>query len=826
MSMLNFKYGAYSNLPSKISNGTIYVTTDEKAMYVDLNDNRIRLSQIITLSTHDWKQLPPPYSKEAFYYLTDSNALLKYNGDGTSATGWVQINSTAEIDGILESLGFHGAVADLNNVTDAAHGDIYRVGNQSYVYNANITEGSKWVAIGKIGAEIVDLEAAVAALQTTIAGHGSDISTLKTDVDAAEAAIANLEALAGFKGKVDSLPTSAIVGDIYLVGTTYNVCVKIESGAPKWEPIVNESARIEALRAEIARVEAAAGTAEGVKKIQEELTRVAGLVDDDTTGLEATKEIADNAAKAISQYSTAHANDYNNAKIDELVADAKAAGTGASSALDAYKETNDEAVNELSDEVDTLKNANFVKADGTVEMNGNLDLGTHKIVDLAAPEANGDAANKKYVDDAVKVAKDAADAADTKAGNAATAAANAATRIDTIEQGATLKTFKAIEEALSGKQATIPENTYDAYGSAAAVETKLLGDAEKDSVSSNTIAGAHKAAAAAQSTATDAANAAAAITNGATAKTLKELEEKISGISGNIGDLDKTFAKDEDVENALNELKGSNDDGTVYSGTVKGAYDKANEVDGKLTTESGRIDDILDGGTDYQSFGDVETKLDAIDQTILNLGDIYATDSELNTAKTTILGEYTVGEGKQAYTGSVGAVYDKAATNEANITTLDGKVSELEEKVDRELQAADAMIFKGTVAAESGLPSSGVSVGDTYKAIDEFTMANGTKVFIGDLLIASGDEAEGVITENLVWNHVPSGYVADYNPKMKLVHVAKSNTVDVNLTSAHAESETAGDLGDFQISGAEGSAVTVSVASGNNIAIGMTWGTF
>ena len=100
--MLNFKHGLFANLPQTKSAGTIYVTTDEKAMYVDLPnaDNiveRIRLSQIITLSTYDWQNLTPPYSTEAFYYISDANALLKYNG-----TQWVQLNSTADLENSLK----------------------------------------------------------------------------------------------------------------------------------------------------------------------------------------------------------------------------------------------------------------------------------------------------------------------------------------------------------------------------------------------------------------------------------------------------------------------------------------------------------------------------------------------------------------------------------------------------------------------------------------------------------------------------------------------------------------------------------------------------
>lgn len=51
--------------------------------------------------------------------------------------------------------------------------------------------------------------------------------------------------------------------------------------------------------------------------------------------------------------------------------------------------------------IDTSKladGANFVKKDGTVTMTGNLDFGNQKGVNLATPTANGDAANKAYID--------------------------------------------------------------------------------------------------------------------------------------------------------------------------------------------------------------------------------------------------------------------------------------------------------------------------------------------------------------------------------------------------------------------------------------------
>jgi hypothetical protein len=53
-----------------------------------------------------------------------------------------------------------------------------------------------------------------------------------------------------------------------------------------------------------------------------------------------------------------------------------------------------------------------------------------------------------------------------------------------------------------------------------------------------------------------------------------------------------------------------------------------------------------------------------------------------------------------------------------------------------------------------------------------------------------------------------------------------NNIVNVELTSAHAADNETGDLGEFQVSAAEGSAVSVSLGAGSNIVIGMTWGTF
>ena len=100
MAMLKFNRGLYSALKDKaIVNGNVYITTDEKAMYVDIDNQRIRLGQIVCLTQTEWEALKPPYSPDAFYYLTDVNAMLKYTGGA-----WKQINGTQDLKDRISAL--------------------------------------------------------------------------------------------------------------------------------------------------------------------------------------------------------------------------------------------------------------------------------------------------------------------------------------------------------------------------------------------------------------------------------------------------------------------------------------------------------------------------------------------------------------------------------------------------------------------------------------------------------------------------------------------------------------------------------------------------
>ena len=81
MANVLFKKGLLANLPSTKVEGTIYVTTDERAMYLDVSNNeRIRLGDFIEVA--NIAALPSTGANvSALYYATAENVLAKWNGN-------------------------------------------------------------------------------------------------------------------------------------------------------------------------------------------------------------------------------------------------------------------------------------------------------------------------------------------------------------------------------------------------------------------------------------------------------------------------------------------------------------------------------------------------------------------------------------------------------------------------------------------------------------------------------------------------------------------------------------------------------------------------
>ena len=233
---LKFRKGLYGKLPTSKVAGTVYVTTDEKAMYVDIsNTERIRLGQIIDYkNTLDWKNnAKPPYSTEAFYYLQEENALLKYTGDGTTHS-WKQVNYVADIkeditelktdvsnlktavDDIEDTIGEATSDPDATSATSTIFerlGDIRtKVTNVTNTANQNaedIEDLEKRVTtnegdIDKLEKRATDLETDMSKAKTDIGTNASDIDELEGRMDTAETNITNLRDDLGTNDKPDT----------------------------------------------------------------------------------------------------------------------------------------------------------------------------------------------------------------------------------------------------------------------------------------------------------------------------------------------------------------------------------------------------------------------------------------------------------------------------------------------------------------------------------------------------------------------------------------------------------------------------------------------
>ena len=203
MALLNFKMGLQANLTQNspaIAPGTIYVTTDERAMYIDVPEkgsvaaHRIRLGDFRIYETFDaLKKDKTDWSQSCLYYVADKNALARYNG-----TEWKLINDTASLESAIQ--GVASRVLALENKLDGFGTDKGSV--KTYVDGINTALGSRIdgvagrataleTAVGKAAEgntaatglykEIADAEGRIETLEQFINGDESSLVGVVTD---------------------------------------------------------------------------------------------------------------------------------------------------------------------------------------------------------------------------------------------------------------------------------------------------------------------------------------------------------------------------------------------------------------------------------------------------------------------------------------------------------------------------------------------------------------------------------------------------------------------------------------------------------------------
>ena len=431
---LNFKFGQFSNLPTNKTPGTIYVTTDEQAMYIDLPKSheanaevaRIRIGDIIV--KNNVRDIQPPYSTDAFYYCSQENALLKWDG-----TKWKQINATAEaVTGALENL-------EERIIDEEA---------KSATFEQNIQD-----LLTAVGSRVTsaDFEAFKSTNSTAIATAkqaGDDALAYAKSVESkADNALAGVkeakEAAQEAKGIAESKVTMADV-------TALNYATKTEAAKYAADVMGKSTDDVNST------------TVHGVKKLAEsidgKLDALDGVVKNkitmaDVTALNyATKTEAAQYASNVMGKSTDTAASTTVIGVQKLATQA----LNKANEIDGLSGTV-AGVNSLAVEAKEIADAALARSGGT--MTGSINMGEKAITNLADISAASDgkmAANKNYVDAAVAAGIKANDAMTFKGvvGDGTNAIANLP---NTAQKGDTYKVNKA------GTYAGIPAKIGDLF---------------------------------------------------------------------------------------------------------------------------------------------------------------------------------------------------------------------------------------------------------------------------------------------------------------------------------------------------------------------------
>lgn len=142
MATVSFKKGLLANLPQTYSEGTFYVTTDEHALYLDVDGStRIRIGDFQEFDNLAALQKNTNPSTTALYYVKDLNVLAKWNG-----SAYVQIN--------LDTGATSVEVVGSGNAVTAAS---YDAGTRKMTLTMGTTFATPSDVDGKIAAKVGDI---------------------------------------------------------------------------------------------------------------------------------------------------------------------------------------------------------------------------------------------------------------------------------------------------------------------------------------------------------------------------------------------------------------------------------------------------------------------------------------------------------------------------------------------------------------------------------------------------------------------------------------------------------------------------------------------
>lgn len=204
MANVSFKKGLLANLPAAINEGTFYITTDERAMYLDVDSStRVRIGDFQEFATLVALQANTNPSTTALYYVTELNVLAKWDG-----TKYVQIN-----------LDTGATSAEVTGSGNAIDGVSYDPATRKLAFTKTTTFATPGDVDSKIATKVGDLTLGDVTYETVKAyvdkktdGIATDaaLETLTQRVTTAEADIDTLQGDSTVTGSVDKKIADAI----------------------------------------------------------------------------------------------------------------------------------------------------------------------------------------------------------------------------------------------------------------------------------------------------------------------------------------------------------------------------------------------------------------------------------------------------------------------------------------------------------------------------------------------------------------------------------------------------------------------------------------
>ena len=396
MATVSFKKGLLANLPATKAAGTFYVTTDERAMYLDVDGStRIRLGDFQEFANTTALTANHNPSTTALYYVTDINCLAKWNG-----SEYIQINKDTGMTSI--------EVTGNGNAVTAA---VYDASGRKLT----LTKGATYMTAADVDGKISDKVGAIEG-------------TVKAYVDEKTSGIASDAALTELAGRVTTAE-----GKIIALEDANKEVGALANAIADAQATANQAvAAAAAAQADVDSLEKKVGTVPADKTVIELITAAQTQADKGVTDAAAAKAAADAAQSDVDTLEGKVGTVPNGKTVVGMIAEAQAAATYDDTEVRGLISDNANAIADVKSDVDTFLAAADI---GGAAVDTLKEIQDYISTDGAAADqmVKDIAANKKAIEDEAATARAAEAANATAASEAKSAAATAQAGVDAIK---------------------------------------------------------------------------------------------------------------------------------------------------------------------------------------------------------------------------------------------------------------------------------------------------------------------------------------------------------------------------------------------------------